>query len=559
MKAGVSDLILYQIGIKCLAATYGNDNGNSIDSWIKENAGRPQSAAANSALAVKFDSSGQPAFDKIISELKQNVKDGTDSGPGIKYKAEIEFRGIKKEIDAIYRIGDNYEILNNFHKTRKISFKAVPVKDIRNGKQLTDLQSQMKTAQESKNYAEADRLEAEIANIRKTAPQTLDALGKGVYADNILAMKMAEGAVEARRKREEAQTKALLAESSAREKQEKAASKTLGKGAALGTDGTQTKPAPAKRTYSQKQALRQVIGSISRDMSAKSGNIDYQSKLTDVIKITSDKFADVIGNIKELSKRIKQIVKDRFYGKTFVNKNDGRKIKVEQLSEMFHRTNAEKLIASEALDKIIENGQYDHSAPDDSEHPHQGVKNWHYYKTPVNIDGVNKIIEFSVKEMKNGDFYYNHIIREIPAATGSLTDGRDLLSNNITEDGQNVKQSSTTGGRGDSFRGAFLNREQIILFGELADASTLPHEFGHYWVQNNFKWQRSGLASEEFKRRWAAVERYLGIKEYDQFLSNRASEKFARAYEQFLGTEKVPLLYAGQDGVDDEAVKEALI
>jgi hypothetical protein len=59
------------------------DNGNSIDSWIKENAGRPQSAAANSAQAVEFDISGQPAFNEIISELKQNVNENQPVNPSI--------------------------------------------------------------------------------------------------------------------------------------------------------------------------------------------------------------------------------------------------------------------------------------------------------------------------------------------------------------------------------------------------------------------------------------------------------------------------------------------
>ena len=814
------------------------------------------------------------------------------------------------------------------------------------GKQLADLQSQMKAAQESKNYAEADRLEAEIANIRKTAPQTLDALGKGVYADNILAMKMAEGAVEARRKREEAQTKALLAESSAREKQEKAASKTLGKGAALGTDGTQTKPAPAKRTYSQKQALRQVIGSISRDMSANgqtdgtADNVDYQSgnamQKTEPLDMT-DSFADLKGKTAEEKRQILTERLQTLIGAE-IETRDGKIIGFKQpeaahVADKLNQNNApaqKRIIAAvENIGQVISNAEQTGRADVDVSHNTNStlinyklseIQEHLIFESPVKIGNNDFIVVLTTNKLKadvdnNRSYLYEVYIRK-PRIV-EKTQPRGLSDNNITEDGQNVKdtyilddgevnqnwridmnqdysafrspekakdvdkrvnyildylqekgikfnvnqsinrfgqrsvyinageigqirvsdhlnspffatqqvsithfepfseikaildtvidmvengtveekaqlkqitpefmseyvrasktkrrkllskkfgesryqmtideinrqldnfkqwfgdskvvdsagnplvvyhgtnaefdtfdknrtqnknlygfgfyfaknkkfaetyghnileaylkienpidaetynsfvkqyknkldklsddeianlyaeksntirestelflkmsghedarryyeshlneylsqeyatnraiengydgiiseiegiyvafsptqiksatsnngnfdpndpniyhQGKTQSSTGDSFRGAFLNREQIILFGELADASTLPHEFGHYWVQNNFKWQRSGLASEEFKRRWAAVERYLGIKEYDQFLSNRASEKFARAYEQFLGTEKVPLLYAGQDGVDDEAVKEAFL
>ena len=69
--------------------------------------------------------------------------------------------------------------------------------------------------------------------------------------------------------------------------------------------------------------------------------------------------------------------------------------------------------------------------------------------------------------------------------------------------------------------------------------STIQHEFAHYWMQNNFKWARSGLASQDWLRRWRDVEEWLGIEPQDRLLSKSASEKFAKAYERYILEGKV--------------------
>ena len=90
--------------------------------------------------------------------------------------------------------------------------------------------------------------------------------------------------------------------------------------------------------------------------------------------------------------------------------------------------------------------------------------------------------------------------------------------------------------------GAYDPRTRSITLGSGANVTTFPHEFAHYWIEKNFKWARSGKASQEWMRQWSAVEKWLGIDPDDKYLDKAASEKFARAYERFLGEEQVPLV-----------------
>lgn len=90
--------------------------------------------------------------------------------------------------------------------------------------------------------------------------------------------------------------------------------------------------------------------------------------------------------------------------------------------------------------------------------------------------------------------------------------------------------------------GAYDRATRSITLGAGANFTTWFHEFAHYWIDKNFKWARSGLASAAWLNQWMAVEKWLGINLEDKYLSKAASEKFARAYERFLGEEKLPLV-----------------
>ena len=146
------------------------------------------------------------------------------------------------------------------------------------------------------------------------------------------------------------------------------------------------------------------------------------------------------------------------------------------------------------------------------------------YMTPKSVDDlINKIFtHIAIKYMDatdNVDLSFDKIYKEKPAQEYLL-------------------QGSTTG-KGDTNRGGYDDQLKRIILGEKSDLSTIQHEFAHYWIQNNFKWARSGLASQDWLRRWRDVEEWLGIEPQDRLLSKSASEKFAKAYERYILEGKV--------------------
>lgn len=112
-----------------------------------------------------------------------------------------------------------------------------------------------------------------------------------------------------------------------------------------------------------------------------------------------------------------------------------------------------------------------------------------------------------------------------------------VLRKKFDELGNVLFQSQNQSGKG----GAYDARTRSITLGAKADATTLPHELAHYWVDKNFKWARSGNASRAWLNTWLQVEKWLGIDPEDKVLDSAASEKFARGFEKFLGTEKLPV------------------
>ena len=83
-------------------------------------------------------------------------------------------------------------------------------------------------------------------------------------------------------------------------------------------------------------------------------------------------------------------------------------------------------------------------------------------------------------------------------------------------------------------RGAYDMRYQRIILNKDSDISTILHELSHMWLNNWFKAYRSENAPESFKKWWRPVEKALGIREYDRFLDQDASEKFARSFEKWV-------------------------
>lgn len=175
-----------------------------------------------------------------------------------------------------------------------------------------------------------------------------------------------------------------------------------------------------------------------------------------------------------------------------------------------------------------------------------------FYKIPFNGKEVNTETIVGFAQDNN---YDGVIVKDVYE-----TDYANLLGNDyITFNSKQVKHIDNIGtwsadeknmlkqsrpdqsrlDKGDTYRGAYDEKLKRIILNEKSDLTTIQHEFAHYWIQNNFRWYRSGLASDDWKRNWERVEQALGIEPTDKYLSKVASERFARAYERYIMEGKV--------------------
>lgn len=130
--------------------------------------------------------------------------------------------------------------------------------------------------------------------------------------------------------------------------------------------------------------------------------------------------------------------------------------------------------------------------------------------------------------------YENRLTDDVLVFDGNQVKSTDNRGTYSSEDNKILNQSKVEGTGSDKYRGGYDEKLKRIILSDKSDLTTIQHEFAHYWLQNNFKWARSGLASPEWLRKWRDVEEALGIEPQDRFLSKQASEKFARAYERFI-------------------------
>ena len=95
-------------------------------------------------------------------------------------------------------------------------------------------------------------------------------------------------------------------------------------------------------------------------------------------------------------------------------------------------------------------------------------------------------------------------------------------------------------------RGMFNKATNTITLTPDANASTLTHELAHYWLNERWQFVNSGLASEEYKKDFAPLAKYLDIKEGQEKLTREQHEKFATSFEAYLREGKAPTLELGR-------------
>ncbi len=91
-------------------------------------------------------------------------------------------------------------------------------------------------------------------------------------------------------------------------------------------------------------------------------------------------------------------------------------------------------------------------------------------------------------------------------------------------------------------RGMFNKTTNTITIMPDANASTLTHELAHYWLNERWQFLNSGLASDEYKKDFAPLAKYLEIADDQKELTRAQHEKFAKSFEAYLREGKSPSL-----------------
>lgn len=132
---------------------------------------------------------------------------------------------------------------------------------------------------------------------------------------------------------------------------------------------------------------------------------------------------------------------DNLKGHAFKNKNSGQKIIIGDEGKTFSQTGYESKINSfKYLPDILERSEY--LGKDEDINGRKDIKAFHYYGGQVNTPDGKQLLIMSVRELKDGDFYYNHHItkKQSSKSTPVLPSGtKTTAKDSIAKEEQQIK------------------------------------------------------------------------------------------------------------------------
>lgn len=142
-----------------------------------------------------------------------------------------------------------------------------------------------------------------------------------------------------------------------------------------------------------------------------SGDVRYSGEFETAPKISIKQFDGNQGH-KTLRERVKAWWRANLAGKTFTNRDTGKKIVVSGPAiekAASHLPDAKPLAAVEALPRLLEIAKYVRSEP--PRVPDQNVRNFHIFTAPLSIDGTPHTTTLKVREVPDGNYFYDqHIV-----------------------------------------------------------------------------------------------------------------------------------------------------
>lgn len=137
--------------------------------------------------------------------------------------------------------------------------------------------------------------------------------------------------------------------------------------------------------------------------------IELTKNKAPIIKIQNDEFAG--SDVPSKRAAAKEYYIKKLKGKPFKNKNSGQTIICGDEGKTFSQTGYENKINSfKYLDTILQESEY--LGKDKDVNDRKDIKAFHYYACKVKTPQGNQILLMSVRELKDGKFYYNHHITQ---------------------------------------------------------------------------------------------------------------------------------------------------
>lgn len=211
------------------------------------------------------------------------------------------------------------------------------------------------------------------------------------------------------------------------------------------------------------------------------------------------------------------------------------------ISEFMHYTgNLDKLALVPHLKELIETSTV--GEREDLTHPRgDGIVAFYPLYNDAIIDGKNYDVTTKIGVDRKGNLFYTILLDENKNSANGGSEAKSEVANgainlNITQSDKVVNSKKVKQG----VKGSFTPSKNLIQLFKDADASTLPHEFAHYWLNNMWNYVRSGAASEKYQNRWGVVADWLGIKPTQTRIYRAQQEQFARGYEAYLWRGELP-------------------
>lgn len=149
-------------------------------------------------------------------------------------------------------------------------------------------------------------------------------------------------------------------------------------------------------------------------------------------------------------------------------------------------------------------------------------------------DMITRKLDFNQK--KTSELLYKYGIKGI--TYDGMEDGRSFVIFN-PEDVKVIQKfyqiNHLPKSKKEIIKGSFDALTKSIKITSDADFSTYQHEFAHFWLDNMFNYAHSDLASENYKKDFKAIEKWLKYDDTRQsYFTGQQHEQFARGYEKFL-------------------------